>query len=75
MTPIQRAILLLASAALLGLIWLLPSAGLYGTIEFWTLWERQWINRPVLLPVLLTEMAALLSLTTMLVLAFKPPPK
>lgn len=71
----QRAILLLSAIALLSLVWMPPSTGYQGGVEFLTLWQRQWVNPPILLPVLLTEIAVLLSLTTMLVLAFKPPPK
>ena len=72
MNTAQRAVLLLSALALLGLVWIPPSAGNYDRIEFWTLWERQWINPAIHFPALLAELIFLLTLTTLLVLAFKP---
>ncbi len=72
MNTAQRAVLLLSALALLGLIWMPPSANYADSVDFWTLWERKWINPPIHFPALLTEIGALITLTTMLVLAFKP---
>lgn len=75
MNTAQRAVLLLSALATLAMCWIPPCKSYGGELVYYTIWERQWIHPPIFFPQLFGQIAIVLVITGLFVLAFKSPNK